>query len=98
MAKTSIDHSFGDEEDAHEDTSSEEATSGSTPLTSLFDSPNENLSINVNKCFVAKTSEVTTPSKPTSKNNDLVGDFESLKMKQEIVALDEFISNLQGEA
>jgi chromosome segregation ATPase len=47
---------------------------------------------------MAKTSEVTTPSKPTSKTINLVSDVGSLKIKQEIVTLDEFISNMKGEA
>jgi predicted RNase H-like nuclease (RuvC/YqgF family) len=93
-----MDYSSGDEEDIHEDTPSEDATSASTPLTSLFESPNENLSINVNKCFMERTTEVTSPSKPTSNTkNNLVGDLESLKIKEEIVAMDVVISNLQGE-
>ena len=47
---------------------------------------------------MAKTSEVTISSKPTSKIIASESDVESLKIKREIVSLDEFISNLQGEA
>jgi hypothetical protein len=82
MAKTSKDYSSRDEEHIHEDTSSEEATSASTPLTSLFECPNENLSINVNKCFMFRTTMVAPPSKPISNISDnLVGDLERLKIK-----------------
>jgi hypothetical protein len=87
----------GDEEDAHEDTLSEKASSASTPMTSLFKSPNEDISFNLNKCLMAKTSEVTTSSKPNSKTIVSECDVESLKIKREIISLDEFISNLQGE-
>ena len=97
MVKTSQVLTFGDEEDAHEDTLSEKATSASTPMTYLFESPNGNLSFNLNKCLMAKTSEVTTSSKPTCKTIVLECDVESLKIKREIISLDEFISNFEGE-
>jgi hypothetical protein len=97
MVKASHALTSGDEEDAHEDTLSEKASSASTPMTSLFKSPNEDLSFNLNKCLMAKTSEVTTSSKPSSKTIVSECDLESLKIKREIIGLDEFISNLQGE-
>ena len=93
---------YSSEEDEEEETTSEVAAiaTTSTPSSSLFESPNENLSNNKEaKCFMAKTSEVSPSSKsiPKSKNN-MMDNLESLKIKQEIVALDVFISNLQGEA
>jgi hypothetical protein len=81
MAKATMEYSVGDEEDVHEETSIEEATSASTSLTSLFESPNDNLSIDVNKCLMARGTEVTPPSKPISKTNNLMGDLDSLKIK-----------------
>ena len=71
----------------------------STSTSSLFDSPNENLhNKNVN-CFMARATEVS-PSVSSSPNsiNDDKDDATSLKIKEEIVALDYFLSNVQGES
>jgi chromosome segregation ATPase len=46
---------------------------------------------------MARGIEVTPPSKPISKTNNLMGDLDSLKIKEEIVATYVFISNMQGE-
>ncbi len=95
-------YSTGDEESEDDDgTSSEVAAiaTTSTSTSSLFDSPNENLhNKNVN-CFMARATEVS-PSVSSSPNsiNDDKDDATSLKIKEEIVALDYFLSNVQGES
>jgi hypothetical protein len=99
---TQEEYSSGEEEEEEEETTSEVATivTTSIPSTSLFESPNENLSNNKDaKCFMAKTSEVSPSSKSILKSkNAMMDDLKSLKVKEEVVALDVFISNLQGEA
>jgi hypothetical protein len=68
------------------------STTSASP--SLFDSPNENKST---RCLMAKTSEVTSsPTTSTHDDGDL-DDASSLRIKEELVAFDTFISNLQGE-
>ena len=68
----------------------------STPSTPLFDAPNENIIIN-HKCLMAKATEVTSSSKLFS-NISLMNDAKSLEVKCELVSLDVFMSNLQGDA
>ena len=66
--------------------------------TSLFDSPNENV-INKNvTCLMARGSEVSSSiySFPKITMNTNMNDEVSLRMK-EVVALDCFLTNLQGE-
>jgi hypothetical protein len=85
----------------HDNKSSEEAgvsaiTTTSTPAISLFGASNENLSTAKHKCLMAKATEVspkpiTKPFTPTSH------DANSLKVKNEVVALDEFLTNMQGD-
>ena len=67
--------------------------SSSSP--SLFESPNENVSNSSARCFMAKTDEVSSPSSPKAMSN--MDDATSLKIKEEIVAFDHFITNMQGE-
>ena len=67
--------------------------SSSSP--SLFESPNENVSNSSARCFMAKTTEVSSPSSPKAMSN--MDDATSLKIKEEIVAFDHFITNMQGE-
>ena len=70
----------------------------STPPPSLFESPNENLTNKEAKCFMAKGSEVSSPSPIPKDKNNVMDDAMSLDVKLEIMAFDEFFSNLQGEA
>jgi hypothetical protein len=67
----------------------------SSSSSSLFKSPNENVSTSSARCLMAKANEVSSPSTPKGMSN--VDDPTSLKVKEEIVALDYFISNMQGE-
>ena len=69
-------------------------TSSTSP--SLFESPNENIPIQSAKCLMAKATEVSSPS--PSKTINEMDDLMSLKVKEENVALDRFMTNLQGEA
>ncbi|KAK1619426.1 hypothetical protein QYE76_024943 [Lolium multiflorum] len=71
----------------------------STPSISLFDSPNENLIANNYRWLMAKvSSEVESPSKPTSSSNAIsIDDATSLTIKREIVGLDAFLTNMQGD-
>ena len=94
-------YSTGEEESEDDDDSSSEVaaiatTSAST--SSLFNSPNENLLNKKVNCFMARATEVSPPipSIPKSMNDDM-DDATSLKIKEEIVALDYFLSNLQGD-
>jgi hypothetical protein len=64
----------------------------STSSSSLFESPNENLSINTARCLMAHVTEVSSPSPKT------MHDQSSLEIKKELVAFDTFVTNLQGEA
>ena len=88
-------YSSGEEEE--EETKSEVAgiaiASSSTP--SLFESPNENVSTSSARCLMAKANEVSSSSTPIAMSN--VDDSTSLEVKEELVALDHFISNMQGE-
>jgi hypothetical protein len=87
-------YSSGEEE---EETKSEVAAIAiaSSSSSSLFKSPNENVSTSSARCLMAKANEVSSPSTPKGMSN--VDDPTSLKVKEEIVALDYFISNMQGE-
>jgi PHD/YefM family antitoxin component YafN of YafNO toxin-antitoxin module len=83
---TQEEYSSGDEE---EDESPSEVAgvaalaTTSTPSTSLF---------------MAKATEVSSPSTSIpNPSKPMLSDLGSLKGKEEVVALDEFISNLQGE-
>ncbi|KAK1648368.1 hypothetical protein QYE76_066173 [Lolium multiflorum] len=71
----------------------------STPSVSLFDSPNENRVANNSHCLMAKvSSEVESPSKPTPSSNAIsIDDATSLTIKHEIVGLDAFLTNMQGD-
>jgi hypothetical protein len=68
------------------------------PPTSLFESPNEDSSIKNIKCLIAKASEVSsTPSSSISKTHDTsLNDFASLRVNDEIMAFDEYVSSVQG--
>ena len=71
--------------------------SPSSTSTSLFDSPNENATSHDYKCLMAKATEVTPSSKLTT-HLPIVDDDDSLEIKCELVDLDTFVANLQGEA
>ncbi|KAK1670520.1 hypothetical protein QYE76_058679 [Lolium multiflorum] len=69
-----------------------------TPCNSLFDSPNENLVTNNSHFLMAKVSEVSSPPKPTSSSNaSTIDDVASLAIKREVVGLDAFLTNMQGD-
>ena len=92
---------YSDEEDDDDSDNEEVAaiaiTSTSSTAPSLFDSPNENVTNHDSKCLMAKATEVTPSSKlPTHLPN--VDDDDSLEIKRELVDLDTFVTNLQGEA
>jgi len=110
MARSSLDTSIvlstqeeytsGDDYDDEED----ETSNGLVALASLsnnssspIESPNEDIHMKEENCFMAKSSEVSSPN-PSMPNiaNDLGVDPASLKVKQEMLEFDDFISNLQG--
>src|SRR4051794_9066238 len=66
--------------------------------TSLFDAPNEDMSSKGNKgiCLMAKAIEATPI--PEDSYTPTFVDVESLKVKLETISLDEYLSNLLGEA
>ncbi|KAK1643686.1 hypothetical protein QYE76_061491 [Lolium multiflorum] len=70
-----------------------------TPSISIFDSPNENLVTYNARCLMVKVStEVKSPSKPSSSTNALyIDDATSLTVKREIMGLDSFLTNMQGD-
>ena len=88
----------GDESDEEETTTSEVAAlaiaSSTTP--SLFESPNDNVTTKSATCLMAKLSEVS-PSLPPKTMNEM-HEFMSLRVKEENVALDFLMTNLQGES
>ena len=88
---------YGGESD-EEETTSEVAAIAITSSTSsyLFESPNENVPIQSAKCLMVKATEVSPSS--TSKTMNEMDDLISLRIKEENVALDRFMTNLQGEA
>ena len=88
-----------EEDDEDDDSSSEVAAIATTSSTtsSLFDSPNENLPKNVNY-LMARASEVSSSIPSIAKhNNDDMDDATSLKIKEEIMAFQFFMANLQGD-
>ncbi|KAK1608662.1 hypothetical protein QYE76_032335 [Lolium multiflorum] len=94
-----------DEDEEHGDKNSNKEGEGvaaiaiTTPSISLFDSPNENLVTNNARCLMAKVStEVKSPSKTSSSTNALcIDDATSLTVKREIMGLDSFLTNMQGD-
>lgn len=83
-------------EDEEEDTTSAMAAvaiASSTP-SSLFDSPNENAPIQAT-CLMAKGPEVHSHSSPKTMHD--MDDPTSLKVKEEMIAFETFLANLQGE-
>ncbi|KAK1686022.1 hypothetical protein QYE76_046870 [Lolium multiflorum] len=91
----------GDDNDDKNSNKEEEGVAAiaiNTPSNSLFDSPNENLVTNHSHCLMAKVSEVSSPTKPTTSSNaSSIGDATSLAIKREVVGLDAFLTNMQGE-
>ena len=84
-----------DEDSDKEDTPTQVAAlamSSTTP--SLFSSPNESPIVKNARCLMAKTSEVKLS--PNSISHD-IDDAMSLEVKEEIIAFDKFMTNLQGE-
>jgi archaellum component FlaC len=74
-------------------------TSTISPITtpSLFNSPNENATNNSHKCLMAKATSVTPSSKPTPPPSTKVDNAMSLKIKCEVVSLDAFLTNIDGD-
>ena len=64
----------------------------SSTSASLFETPNENVSIQSAKCLMAKATEVSSSSSPKTMNE--MHDPISLGVKEENVALDRFMTNL----
>ena len=69
------------------------ASTPSSSTASLFDDPNEN--IIKATCLMAQGSLVTSSSSPSTPLPS-IGDAFSLKVKREIVELDEFLENMEG--
>jgi hypothetical protein len=90
----------GSESDEEETSTSEMAAiaTTSTSSASLFESPNEDSLIKNVKCLMAKSSEVSpTPSSSSSKTNDApLNDLASLRVKEEIIAFDDYVSSVNG--
>src|SRR3954471_17724332 len=89
-----------DNEDDEEETSHGVAAlaTTSTPTFSLFDSPNENSSTKNATCLMARGTEVSSSSRSTHLDNDEIDDEMSLDVKKELIAFDEFMTNLEGDA
>jgi hypothetical protein len=88
-------------DDDHDNESSEEAgvatiATTSNPAISLFGSTNENLSTAKHKCLMSKATEVS-PKPITKSFTPTSHDANSLKVKIEVVDLDEFMTNMQGD-
>src|SRR5664279_4086102 len=86
--------------DEEEETTTEVAAIAitSSPSSSLFESPNENVTNKSERCLMEKASEVSSTLTSISKTMNEMNDITSLKAKEEIVALDYFMANLQGES
>jgi hypothetical protein len=88
------------ESDEEETSTSEVAAiaTTSTPPALLFESPNEDSIIKNIECLMAKSSEVSpTPSSSISKTNDAsLNDLASLRVKEEIIAFDDYVSSVEG--
>ena len=86
------------DEDSEDEESAEVAaiaiTSSSSP--SLFESPNEDAPTTSATCLMAKATEVISSSTPKTIND--MHDHIGLRIKEENVALNRFMSNLKGEA
>lgn len=98
---TCEEYSSDDDDDEKKSTKEDEgvaAIATTTPSISLFDAPNENRIINSPRCLMAKVMEVSPSSKPTlTSNSSYTNDVESLAVKREVVSLDVFLTNMQGE-
>jgi hypothetical protein len=90
---------FGSESEEEETSTSEVVAIATTtnPPTSLFECPNEDSPIKNIKCIMAKPSEVSpTPSSSISKtNNASLNELSSLRVKEEIMTFDEYVSSVQ---
>jgi hypothetical protein len=90
----------GSESDEEETSTNEVAAiaTTSTPPASLFESRNEDSPIKNVKCLMAKSSEVSsTPFSSISKTNDAsLNDLASLRVKEEIIAFDDYVSTIEG--
>ena len=64
---------------------------------SLFDYPNENISNKNVTCLMARGSKVSSSSLSTSMINDELNDDITLEVKEELVAFNVYMTNLQGE-
>jgi myosin heavy subunit len=101
VLSTQEEYTSGDEDvDDEEDATSNglvALASLSTNSSSTSESPNEVIHVEEESCLMAKSSEVSSPN-PSMPNisNDLGVDPASLKVKQEMLEFDDFISNLQG--
>jgi hypothetical protein len=90
----------GSESDEEETSTSEMAAIATTSTfsASLFESPNKDSLIKNVKCLMAKSSEVSPiPSSSSSKTNDApLNDLASLRVKEEIIAFDDYVSTVNG--
>ena len=89
------------EEDEEKETPNGVAAIATTSIPSLFESPNENITnkTKTHHCLMARASEVSPSLSSTSKTmNSMhdVNDIASLKVKEEVVALNDYLTNLQG--
>ncbi|KAK1667563.1 hypothetical protein QYE76_055722 [Lolium multiflorum] len=102
VLSTQEEYTSGDEDvDDEEDATSNglvALASLATNSSSTSESPNEVIHVEEESCLMAKSSEVSSPN-PSMPNiaNDLGVDPASLKVKQEMLEFDEFISSLQDE-
>ena len=111
MARSSLDTSIvlsTQEEytsDDDDDDEEEESTNGLVALASIsttssapIEFPNKDIHMKEENCFMAKSSEVSSPN-PSMPNmpNTLGVDHASLKVKQEMLEFNEFIFNLKGD-
>ena len=91
-----------DEEDDEEEettpaTSLMAVATTTTHHPSLFESPNDKTPIKKASCFMAKSSEVSSP-KPSNTNSRNMHDDDDDSSNPEIIAFDKFMSNLEGDS
>lgn len=91
--------SGGEEEESNGEVEGVATIAKATPAPSipLFDSPNENPINNKHKCLMAKATMVTPSYKKTTPSPTMINDETSLKIKCEVVSLDTFLTNIDGD-
>src|SRR4051812_9656091 len=99
---THEEYSSGNEDEEYEEEETYHGVAAlattSTPTFSPFDSPNENSPTKNVTCLMARETEVSSSSRSSPLDNDELDDEMSLDVKKELIAFDEFMNNLDGDA